>query len=332
MRKLRFLTPVICATLMVAAVRIAPAASYQFTPLDFPGGNSARAVGFNNSGVAVGSLSFDAAPDAGFAWDDGTFDSFGFDPGAGVLPTNYNGIADDGTVVGFYDQGTGSSLVRTGFARDPDGILTTLPFAPGSTSTAPLDRNLSGATVGTISPGSNGASADAFLYTGGNDFDLVYAHPGSLRTQFNSINNAGVIVGRWRDDTATRGLIRSLDGTIATYELPGATNTHLFGINDLGQIVGYYTSESFGGTRGFLLENALDADVSNDVVTDIMFPGAGPGGTRAYAINDAGTIVGTYNGFGQGFVAVVPEPSSFALLAGAGLFGMAALRGVRNRN
>ncbi|MGL4514977.1 MAG: hypothetical protein ACRCT8_17980 [Lacipirellulaceae bacterium] len=296
------------APLCVVALA-AEAPAFLFTAIDVPGATADQALGVNNAGLTVGSATGVAALDVAYAFDGATHSQFSSDLGAGALRTNYNGVADDGTTVGFWDEGSGASLVRTGFARTPGGMLTTLPFAPGSVNTTPLDRNESGVTVGTVSPGAGTSSASAFLYTGGPTFAVLYDHPGSSRTQFNSVNNAGDVVGRWADGSTTRGLIYR-SGVAASYDLPGATNTHLFGVNDLGQVVGYYTSASFSGTRGFLLENALDADPFNDSFSDIVFPGSSAAGTRAYAINDSGTIVGTFNGFSRGFVAMVPEPAA----------------------
>jgi hypothetical protein len=312
---------------LLAAIALASVShAYVFTSISLPGSTSSTIVGVNNAGVAVGSAVGVAPADVAYSWDDGLFSSFAFNPGMGDVRTNYNGIADDGTTVGFYDVGSGTALVRTGFTRSSAGVVTALPFAPSSTNTTPLDRNRGGVTVGTVSPGTGASSANAFLYTGGSGFDLVYHHLGASRTQFNSVNNAGVIVGRWLDGSTTRGLVRSAAGVITSYDLPGATNTHLFGVNDVGQVVGYYTSTTFAGTRGFVLENLLDGVAGNETFADVIYPGTNASGTRVFAINDAGTLVGTYNGFTQGFVAIVPEPASAGLLGGG-----VALLAVRRR-
>ncbi len=148
------------------------------------------------------------------------------------------------------------------------------------------------------------------------------------------MNNAGPIVGRYRiaGSGVIQGLIRDSDGSVRTYNLPGAAQNHLFGVNDLGQIVGYYSSSSFTGKRGFLLDNALDTDHANDTFTDITYAGpgiTGKAGIRAYAINDSGTITGTYNGFTQAYIAVVPEPAAVSVLAVAGVI---TLRGRARSN
>jgi hypothetical protein len=290
--------------------------AYVFSSISQPGAASSNGLGINNAGVAAGSSSYTGQPDSGWVWN-GTHTNFRFNDGAIDLRTNYNGIADDGRTVGFYDSGAS----RVGFVRTSAGVLTTLPFAPSSTNTTPLDVNSSGDIVGTISPSATSATnANAFLYRNGAFVVSDFIFNSSTRTQFNSINNAGQIVGRWRDTSNNfQGLIYDATTNTATsYSLPGATQTHLFGVNDLGQIVGYYSSASFTGTRGFLLNNALDSNPLNDSFIDIIYSGpgiVGTGGSRAYSINDAGTIVGTYNGFSQAYIAVVPEPTTLALFA-----------------
>jgi hypothetical protein len=300
--------------------------AYVFSSISQPGAASSNGLGINNAGMAAGSSSFlTPTVDSAWVWN-GTHTNFRFNNGATDLRTNHNGIADDGSTVGFYDSGAN----RVGFVRTSAGVLTTLPFAPSSTNTTPLDINSSGDIVGTISPSAtNAGNASAFLYRNGAFVVSDFVFNGSTRTQFNSINNAGQIVGRWRDTSNNfQGLIYDATTNTATsYSLPGATQTHLFGVNDLGQIVGYYSSASFTGTRGFLLSNALDSNPVNDSFVDISYAGpgiVGTGGSRAYSINDDGTIVGTYNGFSQAYIAVVPEPASFTLLAGAGV--LATLR------
>ena len=294
-----------------------------FSSISQPGATSTNGLGVNNAGTAAGSSTYAAGSglaDSAWTWN-ASHTNFRIAVGGQDVRTNVNGISDDGTVVGFYDVGA----VRTGFSRSVAGVVTNLGFVTGSTNTTPLDRNASGAIVGTTDVNATANSANAFLYQNGSFLVSNYSFAGANRTQFNSINNAGQIVGRWRDSAQLfHGLIYDSNTNAAiSYDLPGALQTHFFGVNDLGQVVGYYTSASFVGTRGFLLNNALDAIQGNNTFSDIIYSGdgqSGSAGSRAYSINDGGTIVGTYNGFSQAYIATVPAPSTLAMLLLCGGF------------
>ena len=68
--------------------------------------------------------------------------------------------------------------------------------------------------------------------------------PGSSRTDANSINDGGQIVGSYVDGAGTHGFFLDTDGTFTSLDFPGATRTVARGINNAGEIVGSY---SIGG-------------------------------------------------------------------------------------
>src|SRR5262245_36871023 len=72
--------------------------------------------------------------------------------------------------------------------------------------------------------------------------------------------------------------------TLTQFDVPGATNTLARGINNEGQIVGQYGDST--GTHGFLFS------AGSVIQLDVPVPGYE---TRAYGINDAGVIVGTFS-------------------------------------
>lgn len=113
--------------------------------------------------------------------------------------------------------------------------------------------------------------------------------PGSTGTGANGLNNAGQIVGGYRDNTGTHGFLYS-QGAYTTIDVPGATATNLFGINNNGQVVGTYRDSS--NTLQLFTE-------SNGVFSTIPVPNglALYGGSQYFGlgINDAGQIVGTVN-------------------------------------
>jgi probable HAF family extracellular repeat protein len=123
-----------------------------------------------------------------------------------------------------------------------------------------------------------GAPPLALAYT----FTIIDV-PGAFSTRPIGINDAGQIVGTFRDATGQHGFLLS-GGTFTTIDAPGAANdTEASGINAAGQIVGVLYDGTRG--RGFLLTGG------NFTIIDV--PGAF--GTRPIGINDAGQIVGTFN-------------------------------------
>ena len=113
--------------------------------------------------------------------------------------------------------------------------------------------------------------------------------PGSTSTVVNGMNNAGQIVGSYRDAAGTHGFLRSADGaTYTTIVVPGseAGTTTTDAINNLGQIVGNYIDASLGFFRSYI----RSADGGTFTLFDI--PNFGPGGGPK-GINDNGAITGS---------------------------------------
>lgn len=109
----------------------------------------------------------------------------------------------------------------------------------------------------------------------------AFAFPGASQTWAYGINSDGGIVGFFSLDGYHGYLMK--DGRFTVLDAPWAVrNTMAFGINDEGQVVGR------AGNSGFLL--------SDGTYQRIDVPGAGPSGTYAQAINNAGQIVGWYYG------------------------------------
>jgi hypothetical protein len=118
--------------------------------------------------------------------------------------------------------------------------------------------------------------------------------PGALLTRINDVNNFGVMVGRYDDQTGTHGFT-SANGSFTTIDYPGAGATTSIGVNDLGDVVGRFTTS--GVDHGFLL--------ARGAFLQIDFPGALS--TQCHGINRQGQIVGRYlslenpaNGKGMG--------------------------------
>jgi probable HAF family extracellular repeat protein len=144
---------------------------------------------------------------------------------------------------------------------------------------------------------SNGA-AHGFLYSGGTWTTLndPFATNGTFAE---GINNKGQIVGYYVDATGDHGFLYS-GGTYTTLNDTAANSgtTQAFGINDLGQIVGGFTDAN--GDHGFLYSGGSYTTLDAGPSAPAGYYGTSPfvttyypaTGTVAYAINDAGQIVG----------------------------------------
>lgn len=106
--------------------------------------------------------------------------------------------------------------------------------------------------------------------------------PGSFSTRVNGINNAGVLSGYY--ETPGVSTFRKPGG--GGFDLPGnaagAAASYGFGLNDAGHIVGYTLGA--GGYQGFVWDGNTYS--SHSFGTNIP--------TFAFGINNAGTVVGTY--------------------------------------
>ena len=104
------------------------------------------------------------------------------------------------------------------------------------------------------------------------------------------INNAGVIVGAYRNGTGAHGFI--LDGGVFTTVDVGGANrdTLLTGINDVGQMVGQYRDATSGNFLGFV------RDGGQLVLLDAAQPQPN---TFVQGINNAGRVVGSVGGGGS---------------------------------
>lgn len=113
-------------------------------------------------------------------------------------------------------------------------------------------------------------------------------YPNAVTTEPYGINNSGVVVGTFVDQSGIHHGFKYEGGTYSLIDFPGSTQTWALGINNLGQIVG---SHSLNGPDGpwhsFVLDNG------NYVQFDV------PGWeSDARGINAAGSIVGVYNAGG----------------------------------
>jgi probable HAF family extracellular repeat protein len=162
-----------------------------------------------------------------------------------------------------------------------------------------------------------------FLYSGGSYIPLNV--PGAVATYANGINDAGQIVGYYRDGTGTHGFLFS-GGSYTTLNAPASFATYAYGINDARQVVGYYsgntTHGSFIYSGGSYYTNLISPiGVATGINASGQIVGFGYGGipftgdngylqtgssytaldvpgafnTVVWGINDLGEIVGGFN-------------------------------------
>jgi probable HAF family extracellular repeat protein len=253
----------------------APATSYSYSTISFPGATTTKAYGVNKGGEIVGAYTV-GLDESGFLDDHGTFRSLQY-PSA---ITSLSGINTMGRVVG---TASINRICCVGFEYF-DGVFQTITF-PGSLDTSAAGINDLGEIVGNYQD-QNTKFFHGFSLRSGTFEKLDF--PGAVWTFPLGINNSGEIVGFWATDTEEEGFLYS-EGkwqNIAPGGLNGAT---VNGINNLGQIAGT-ASDLKGNYHGFVF--------SHGAFITLDFPGASE--TVVLGISDLGQVVGYYAGAGCG--------------------------------
>ena len=270
-----------------------------------PGGTGSFAQSINSSGQIVGDSNY-----GGYSVNHGFLYSNGHMQDLGTLGGNYsggNGINDSGQIAGYAQDGN----TYYHAAIDSGGSWQNLGIDFGAGASFGFCINNHGQVAGYSWINYDNNVAHAFLYSGGSAKNLGTLGGGASMAE--GINNSGEVVGQ--SDTRNGAWCAFLysNGSMQSLAPASAAN----GINDLGQIVGQ------NGGHAFILTDGLMQDL-NDYLVEVD-----PDWTLADAtgINDAGQICGygiAPSGKQDGILltpVVVPEPSSFALLA-AGTIGL----------
>jgi parallel beta-helix repeat protein len=111
----------------------------------------------------------------------------------------------------------------------------------------------------------------------------VIDYPGSTGTSVFGINDAGDVVGHYKDERQFWHGFLLRAGQFTTINYPGAPQTWLYGINARGDIAGAY-ADSSNKQHGFLL--------SGSTFRTIDVPGADQ--TMPYGLNSNGDVTGMY--------------------------------------
>ena len=292
MLRLRSIVLTVFATASFACAQTP--ANCKITYISQPGNKYGLAPeGINQFGTIVG-FSNQNAPANFIRFNDGTFGKITVAGAADTIAMRRNA---SGTTVGFYiPTGQKYTFFNGQGFVNANGTTTVLKY-PGARMTKAYGINQSGTIVGSFDPVNATTSnpAGGFLYKNGvftrlgkldtlpaiNDsgtivgsqdskdgvYGLIYAsptakeqelyYPGSDDTEFNDINNAGLVVGTYDvNDQASRGLVyNTKTATFYSFDVPNAVQTFLTGINNANTVVGYAFFANASGTgtytRGF---------------------------------------------------------------------------------
>ena len=280
---------------VVGTARVPPFTAHPFlwqngtiTDLDPRGSEGQGARGINDLGQVVGEM---RAPPSfrlhAVMWQNGTVIDLGSQFGA---PSDINNSSQ---IVG----SIGAVLWQNGTVTD---LNTRLPTNSGWHLQAATAINDAGQIVGY---GSTANGTRAFLLDNHAITDLSTL--GGNSSEATGINNRGVVVGFSK--TATGGETHAFlwqHGTLTDLGTLGGDTSQARGINELGQVVGESTVISRNPSeRGFLWQNGAMIDL-NTLIDPLIPPNTGWVLARAYALNNAGQIVGDggHNGRGRAFL------------------------------
>lgn len=187
--------------------------------------------------------------------------------------------------------------------------------------------NSAGAVVGTARSGSNQV---AFLWTSGGGVQSL-GTLGGANSFAQRVNDAGLVAG-WSDASGGGGLRHVFTWTSGggMVDLGDYLYAEVTGLNSAGDLVFNAEDPITGNTRPFFYSNATGTiyDLTNTlsssgVITDLdqsLF---------VAGVSDDGLLVGYASGSETGFsvaVSAVPEPSTYAALAGLAALGLVVWR------
>jgi hypothetical protein len=322
-----------CVFLVLASVSVlggSPAQAYDFKTINNPlDPNFNQLLGINNAGVIAG------------YYGDGTnvlnngftvaspYTSFKPENFLGAVQTQVVGINNTGTTVGFWVDGTGNNF---GFYKE-GSTFTSVSNPGGPTFNQLLGVNDSNVAAGFYNDSLN-VSHGYITALGSNTYTPI-TPPGGISVTATDINNAGIVSGFFTDaGGVTHGFLDNSGSFIVLNDPNGnGTNTSAFGLNNVGDVVGSFVDPS-GETQGFVYDWLTN---SWKTVSDPLASATaafGVDGTTINGVNDLGQLVGFYSDGTNvnGFLATVPEPSTWAMMAlGFASLGFAGYRKARRK-
>jgi hypothetical protein len=304
------------AVCLIGATVMPPASARAVTMIeviDFANASVVQVRGINDSGQLVGYRVVSGVNES-FVRDGSTLSFFQVNASS----TSALAINDAGTTVGGVSVPGGSD----GFVRTLSA--TTITFQPlGNTDSAAIGINNAGDVVAS----GNAFGSGGFLRkSSGTTSALAYpasANETILKTNATDITNTGRVIGHAIGQGELgffgRGWYSDDDGaSFVTLQAPGALLTYAWGADDSRLIVGDFSTGLGAPRSGFIYDT--------DTQLYTVFNVAGADWTVPTGINNDGNVVGfsrdATSGRVSGFVAVVPEPATLSLLAGAALLGL----------
>jgi probable HAF family extracellular repeat protein len=318
--------------LIVLVTTITSAQTYSVTDLGTLGGNATEAHAINGVGQVTGSSNLNTSTSHAFLYSGGRLIDIGSLGGSSALGL---GINTSGQIAGYSTQADGS---YRGFLYS-NGVMTALPTLSGNYGTA-YGINNSGQIVGNGVTAS-GIQAGVLIQNGTvTDIGNLGGVDG---TYANAINNLGQIVGLSYNAQGNFLAFLWQNGTMTSLGTLGGQWSQAYGINDSGQVTGTAYLKGNTGPHAFLFSHGkmIDLDGRSSILQSWGFGinGGGvvvghmqlrngqvhamavlnqrmqdlnkliPSGSgwvleEAYAINDAGQIVGygAFQGKTRGFL------------------------------
>jgi probable HAF family extracellular repeat protein len=177
-------------------------AQKQLTTIDPPGSTFTNAWSINDNGEIVGAYTDSSGVYHGFSLVGSTYTTI--DAPNGAILTEATGINIKGDIVGIFDDASG---VEHGFSL-VDGTFTQIDDPDAGGAVTATDRvNQSGEIVGLWGTSSSGPFSG---YHARNGVFTTITFPGSFETRTRGLNNAGIVVGRYTDQS---GEIHGYAGT-----------------------------------------------------------------------------------------------------------------------
>lgn len=184
---------------------------------------------------------------------DGSMITFTIGGSTVVIPENINAA---GEITGYYYSDDNTSV--GGFIRSPNGDIATFDFDAGI---VPESISAAGFITGWYA-----ATEFHGFVRSAEGVITSFDPPGTLLTQYLSINGAGAIAGSYQVQQSlsstfnSHGFLRSPEGKIVSFDPPGGTQTTATGIEDRGVITGWYYGSTAPNASGFLRMPHVDYD------------------------------------------------------------------------